>query len=142
MEERIRKIFLFGGYVFVGLFATGASYWLSIIIVISQLEKRYGGSPESYLPVAFLGFLPFCFVLGGFVSGYLSQPFLKKKIINYVLISPAVYSSALLVVLSSWTVEGFFSFVIISSLAWNLFSIGGVVWGLRVRAKKIASSVS
>lgn len=136
LKEIIRKIFLFGGYIFVGFIATGLSYAPVVGVVAGHLEKKYGGSPESYVPLAFLGILPFSYIFGGFVTGYLSQPFLKRRIINYVLISPALYSSVVLIVLCSGTIGGFFSLLLNSALLWNISCLGGVIWGVKTRAKK------
>ena len=75
------------------------------------------------------------------MTGYLAQPYVRRTIINYLLLSPGSYLAFLLLI---WPLgdSGFIGIVLVALLIWTLSSAFGMYLGSRNRAKKASSPPS
>ena len=114
----------FGLYMTVGMF------------LLDYLQHQGGGSPESYLGIAFIAVLPICLFIGSFVSGYFGQPYINNPYL-FIVLCPGIYAGIYVLATSGGTIEGFLEFMIKCSSVWVISSIVGMYLGKYLRAKII-----
>ena len=119
-----------GSVIAFGLYGTVGTF------LLNYLQHRGGGSPESYLGIAFMMVLPICLVIGSLVAGYFSQPYIRNPYF-FILLCPGLYAAIYVIGTSGGTIEGFLEFMLLCSAAWILSSIVGVYFGKYLRTKRI-----
>ena len=137
----MKRILKLGGYMLTG-FVIGSLLCILLSLMTLMIIRPIfgGGSPESYLPILPLIIMPICFLIGSFVTGYLSQPLITRKL-TYLLLTPTLYLFLFYLIdllMSTDSMEGFLSFIPLYGIAWvwTLFSLGGVYWGAYIRSKR------
>ena len=130
------------GSVLSGFIAFGilASVTFLLKLKLDERIRFIRGEEDSYL-ILFLAIVPFSLIAGSFMTGYLAQPYVRRTIINYLLLSPGSYLAFLLLI---WPLgdSGFIGIVLVALLIWTLSSVFGMYLGSRNRAKKASSPPS
>lgn len=115
-----------------------------LLAIMETIRSRSGGSPESYLPVAFSVVLPAALFLGSLLTGYLSRPHLRTWL-GLVGVSPGLYPALFMI-----TVNIVMQYIVKDAsarpadnmillgvfLSWFLSSWAGVWLGCFVRARR------
>ena len=76
----MKRSVVLAGSVVLGSIVTVFSYCFLVFGILHVLVSRSGRSPESYLGVAFLIFLPISIFLGSFITGYFASRYVKGAV--------------------------------------------------------------
>ena len=120
-----------------------AAVLVCLLIGLTQIGKDYSDKSEYYpLFLWSLMIIPLSLTAGGFLTGFLSQPYAKRKALNYLLLSPGLYVAlCLFLYIVSYTLlgrsfgGGYDIFLVVAGLIWILFSFFGTYLGFRIRDK-------
>ena len=115
-----------------------------LLAILGTIRSRSGGSPESYLPVAFSVVLPAALFLGSVLTGYLSRPHLRTWL-GLVGVSPGLYPALFMIavnvvmqyIVKDASVPPAENLVLLGVfLSWFLSSWAGVWLGFQVRSRR------
>lgn len=115
-----------------------------LLAIVQTIRSRSGGSPESYLPVAFSVVLPVALFLGSVLTGYLSCPHLRTRL-GLVGVSPGFYPALFMItvnvvmqfVVRDSSVPPAYNLVLLGVfLSWFLSSWGGAWLGFLARSRR------
>lgn len=131
----MKRLGILASSVVIGFVVSAVLYYFLAFGILDVLVSRSGESPESYLGVAFLVFLPLSLFIGGFVTGCLAGQYVKG-IVGSFCVTPGLYL-ALAVVPRSFvgTISGYGVGMLIAGVVWIAASWAGVAVGRHVRAR-------
>ena len=125
-----------------GILATFFVFFLSRkLIKVSHLF--FGSGILAPFDFISLVIAPLGLMVGGLLTGFLCQPYIRNTVKNYLLLSPGLYWAFCLISFDVlypllWQTEssGLEGYEIFSSVIWILSSLFGTYLGSRIRAKK------
>jgi hypothetical protein len=130
---------------FALLGTVGAVVVYSLLLgILEAMRSRSGGSPESYLPMAFSVAVPAALFLGSIFTGYLSRPHLQTRF-GFIVVSPGLYLSLFMItvnvvmqyIVKDTSVPPAKNAVLLGIfLSWFLSSWAGVWLGYLIRSRR------
>lgn len=84
-------------FVLIGLFSAIALYMTQVFAVLEPLRSSCGGSPESWLWLAYYFLIPLSLFTGSGVTGYVSSPHIRTTF-GFLCVSPGLYVSAIVAI--------------------------------------------
>ena len=139
-EDDMKKFATCFGFAVVGFIIAFGLYMTLGIFLLKYLQHRSGGSPESYLGIAFMLVLPVCLAIGSFASGYLCQPHIRRSYL-FIALCPGLYAVIFVIATTGRTIEGFFESMLLCGVVWIFSSLVGVYAGKYLRGKRGSTRV-
>jgi hypothetical protein len=125
-------------FVVVGLVSTFLLYLLQVFAILEPLRSAHGGSPESWLGIAFYVMVPVSLFISSGITGYLSSQHIRTRL-GFLWVTPGLYSSMAGAAMLLYNWEGIIRWYALEMLqlqvVWFLVSWTGIGMGHLIRRK-------